>query len=101
MAALHHRTGGNMAEVLERVADSVRERAELRRELQALTAQARLSRYVVTALPPVVIALVALINPGYARPLFHTPAGVVLVFVASGLVISGSFVMRAITNIKV
>jgi len=101
VAALHHRTGGNMAEVLERVADSVRERAELRRELQALTAQARLSRYVVTALPPVVIALVALINPGYVRPLFHTPAGVILVFVASGLVISGSFVMRAITNIKV
>ncbi len=54
VAALHTRTGGNMAEVLERVADSVRERGELRRELRSLTAQARLSRYVVTALPLVV-----------------------------------------------
>jgi tight adherence protein B len=101
VAALHQRTGGNMAEVLERVADSVRERAELRRELQALTAQARLSRYVVTALPPVVIALVAVVNPGYVRPLFHTSAGVVLVFVAAGLVIGGSLIMRAITDVKV
>jgi tight adherence protein B len=101
VAALHHRTGGNMAEVLERVADSVRERAELRRELQALTAQARLSRYVVTALPPVVMALVAVVNPSYVRPLFHTAVGVVLVFVAAGLVLVGSLIMRAITNVKV
>jgi tight adherence protein B len=101
VAALHHRTGGNMAEVLERVADSVGERAELRRELQALTAQARLSRYVVTALPVVVAGAIALLNPGYISPLFHTTTGVVLLFVACGLVIAGSLVMRGITNIKV
>jgi tight adherence protein B len=101
VAALHHRTGGNMAEVLERVADSVRERAELRRELNALTAQARLSRYVVTALPPVVAGLVALLNPSYIRPLFNTTTGVTLLFVACGLLIAASLVMRAITNIKV
>jgi tight adherence protein B len=101
VAALHQRTGGNMAEVLELVADSVRERGELRRELHALTAQARLSRYVVTALPPVVLAAVALLNPGYVEPLFHTTTGVVLIFVASGLLVGASLVMRAITNIKV
>lgn len=101
VAALHQRTGGNMAEVLELVADSVRERGELRRELQSLTAQARLSRYVVTALPPVVLAAVALLNPHYIEPLFHTTAGVVLMFVASGLLIGASLVMRSITNIKV
>jgi tight adherence protein B len=101
VAALHHRTGGNMAEVLERVADSVADRAELRRELQALTAQARLSRYVVTALPVVVAGAIALLNPGYIRPLFHTTTGVVLLLVACGLVVAGSLVMRGITNIKV
>jgi tight adherence protein B len=101
VAALHQRTGGNMAEVLELVADSVRERGELRRELHALTAQARLSRYVVTALPPVVLAAVAVLNPGYIDPLFHTTAGVVLIFIASGLLVGASLVMRAITNIKV
>lgn len=101
VASLHNRTGGNMAEVLERVADSVRERAELRRELHALTAQARLSRYVVTSLPLVVAGAIALINPSYIRPLFHTTAGVVLVFIAGGLLIAASLVMRAITEIKV
>jgi tight adherence protein B len=101
VATLHRRTGGNMAEVLERVADSVRERAELRRELGALTAQARLSRYVVTGLPPVVAAAIAVINPDYIKPLFDTTTGLTLLFVASGLLIAASFVMRAITNIKV
>jgi tight adherence protein B len=101
VAALHQRTGGNMAEVLERVADSVRERAELRRELQSLTAQARLSRYVVTALPPAVTGMIALINPAYIRPLFETTAGVVLIFIATGLVVGASLIMRAITDIKV
>lgn len=101
VAALHHRTGGNMSEVLERVADSVRERGELRREMQALTAQARLSRYIVTALPPGVVLVVALINPSYVWPLFHTSTGVLLLFIATSLVIGGSLIMRAITNIKV
>jgi tight adherence protein B len=101
VAELHHRTGGNMAEVLERVADSVRERADLRRELNALTAQARLSRYVVTALPPVVAGAVALLNPKYIQPLFNTTAGVTLVIIACGLLIGASVVMRAITNVKV
>jgi tight adherence protein B len=101
VAALHHRTGGNMAEVLERVADSVRERAELRRELSALTAQARLSRYIVTLLPLVVAGAVALIDPGYIRPLFHTTAGLILVFIAVGLLSGASLIMRAITNIEV
>lgn len=100
VAALHTRTGGNMAEVLERVADSVRERAELRRELHALTAQARLSRYVVTSLPIVVAGAIALINPHYLRPLFHTTAGVVLVFIAGALLLAASFVMRSITDVK-
>jgi tight adherence protein B len=101
VAALHQRTGGNMAEVLERVADAVRERDELRRELHSLTAQARLSRYVVTALPLFVAGAVALINPEYIRPLFDTPTGVTLLVIAIGLLISASVVMRAITNIKV
>jgi tight adherence protein B len=79
----------------------VRERAELHRELRALTAQARLSRYVVTALPLLVAGAIALINPGYLSPLFHTSAGVVLVFIVFGLLVSASLVMRAITNIKV
>jgi tight adherence protein B len=60
-----------------------------------------LSRYVVTALPPAVTGMIALINPAYVRPLFQTTAGVVLIFIATGLVVAASLIMRAITDIKV
>jgi tight adherence protein B len=101
VASLQRRTGGNMAEVLERVADSARERADLRHELHSLTAQARLSRYIVTALPPAITGLIAVINPNYIRPLFDTTVGVTLLFVAGGLLFAASLVMRAITDVKV
>ncbi len=100
VAALHSRTGGNMAEVLERVADAVRERGELRRELRALTAQARLSRLVVTALPFVVGTIITIINPDYEKPLFETGTGIALLVLAGVLVTAGSLWMRSITNIE-
>lgn len=100
VASLHHRTGGNMAEVLDRVAEAVRERADLRRELTALTAQARLSRWVVTALPPGLVGVITLIDPHYMRPLFHG-VGIVMLGIALVLVIIGSLVIRALTEIKV
>ena len=101
VASLQQRSGGNMADVLERVGDGVRERADLRRELVSLTAQARLSRWIVTALPPGMIAVLALLHPAYLRPLFHTTGGQLLLGLAVVLVVSGSLVMRVITNIKV
>jgi tight adherence protein B len=101
VAALHGRTGGNMAEVIERLADGVRERAELRRELASLTAQARLSRWVVTALPPSVGALLYLINPSYMQPLLHSSGGQLMLVLAAGMVLLGSLVMRRITDIRV
>ncbi len=85
-----------MAAVLDLIAAGVRERAELRRELQALTAQARLSRWVVTALPVGVLGILAVIHPAYLRPLLHTTAGAVVLVLATSLLIAGSFVMRLI-----
>lgn len=100
VAALHERTGGNMAAVLDQVAEGVRERMELRRELQSLTAQARLSRWVVTLLPPGLLLVLSVENGSYLRPLFHTSAGVLLLLVASGMVIAGSLVMKAIVHVE-
>jgi tight adherence protein B len=96
VATLNQRTGGNMAEVLDVIADAARERAELRRELNALTAQARMSRGVVTALPVGLLALLTMINRNYVSPLFTTTAGIFALSVATGLVVTGWFVMRAL-----
>jgi len=83
------------------VAESVRERAELRRELHALTAQARISRYIVTLLPLAVSGAIFLLNPEYLDPLFHTTTGVTLLFIAAVLLVGASLAMRRITEVKV
>lgn len=94
VAALHQKTGGNMAEVLDLIAAGARERAELRRELRALTAQARMSRWILTGLPVALLLLLTLIRPGYVQPLFHTTGGLIALAIATTLVVTGSLVMR-------
>ena len=100
VAALQRRTGGNMAEVLDRVTDTIRERFELRRMVQTLTAQGRLSRWVVTALPVVLLAAITLLNPSYVEPLFSTTAGRVMLIGAIAMVVGGSLVIKRIVDIK-
>jgi tight adherence protein B len=101
VATLNQRTGGNMAEVLDLIAAGARERADLRRELRALTAQAKLSRWIVTMLPPAILAVLMLIRPSYLRPLFHTTGGIIALCIGTGLVMLGAFVMRLIVPSEV
>jgi tight adherence protein B len=100
VAELHRQTGGNMAEVLDRVAEAVRERAELNRELRTLTAQARGSRWIVTSIPPTLLVLIDLLNPAYLKPLFHTETGHFLLGLGVGLILLGSTVMGRIVRIE-
>jgi tight adherence protein B len=100
VAELNRQTGGNMAEVLDRVADAVRERAELNRELRTLTAQARGSRWIVTLIPPGLLAAIEILNPSYANALFQTTTGNVLLVLAVGLIVVGSLVMGRIVRIE-
>jgi tight adherence protein B len=100
VAMLNQRTGGNMAEVLDLVAAGARDRADLQRELRALTAQARMSRWIVSGLPLTLVLAIWAIAPSYIRPLFHTTAGVVAVCAATVLVMLGSFVMRLLVPME-
>jgi tight adherence protein B len=100
VAELHRQTGGNMAEVLDRVAESVRARAELRRELRTLTAQARGSRWIVTLIPPALVLVIEAVNPSYLKPLFNTRTGNILIGLAIALICSGSVVMGRIVRIE-
>jgi tight adherence protein B len=101
VAELHQRTGGNMAEVLDRVAEGVRDRAELNGELRALTAQARLSRTIVSALPVLLMGLIALFNPSYLKPLVDTGFGAFLLVLGACMIAAGSWVMTRIARIEV
>jgi tight adherence protein B len=101
VATLQRETGGNTAEVLERVADTVRERSELRRQISSLTAQGRMSRWIVTALPVVLIFAINLVNPDYMKPLFETSAGKGMLVLAALLITAGSLTIKKIVDIKV
>jgi tight adherence protein B len=101
VAALQHETGGNTAEVLDRVADTVRERFELRRLVKTLTAQGRMSRWILTGLPIFLLVLISILNPDYVSPLYTNSAGRVLLIVAAVMVTCGSLVIRRIITIRV
>lgn len=101
VAQLQRETGGNMAEVLDRVTESVRRRGELRRMVQALTAQGRLSRWVVTALPVFLLLIITVVNPTYSEPLYTTGLGRVMLIVGATLMVVGSLVIKKIVDFKV
>jgi tight adherence protein B len=101
VAQLQRDTGGNMAEVLDRVTDSLRRRSELRRMIQSLTAQGRLSRWVVSALPVGLLLIVTAANPDYVEPLYTTPLGNAMLILAAILIVSGSLVIKKIVDFKV
>jgi tight adherence protein B len=101
VAALQRETGGNTAEVLDRVTETVRDRVALQRMIKTLTAQGRMSRWVVSGLPVALLAAITAINPDYMEPLFVTPLGRGLLLLAAVMVISGSLVIKRIVDIKV
>jgi tight adherence protein B len=101
VSALQRETGGNTAEVLDRVAENVRGRFELRRLVKTLTAQGRMSRWIVSFLPVGLLVLITLVNPEYMQPLYTHAFGRVLLALAAVMVVAGSLVIRRIVNIKV
>ena len=101
VAALQREAGGNTAEVLDRVTATIRERFELRRTVQTLTAQGRMSRWVLTLLPVFLLLVITLINPGYMNVMYDSSFGRVLLFLSAVSIASGSLVIKRIVNIKV
>ena len=93
--------GGNLSEILDTLAETVREREAIRRQVKVLSAEGRLSMKIMAALPPLVAIAVALINPGYMRVLWTTRVGWILI--ASGLVLMtiGALVARKLVKIDV
>ena len=101
VAELQRETGGNIAEVLDRVTATVRQRAELRRMVRGLTAQGRLSRTVVTGLPLALLAVLSVMSPAYIEPLFTTSTGLLLLMFGAFMVTMGSLVIKKIVDFEV
>jgi tight adherence protein B len=101
VGALQRETGGNTAEVLDQVTDTIRERFELQRTVQTLTAQGRMSRWVLTLLPLFLLLVISVINPAYMSVMYDSTGGRVILVLSGISVICGSLVIKRIVNIKV
>ena len=101
VAQLQRDAGGDAAEVIDRVAETVRERFDLKRLIQTLTMQGRMSRWIVSALPIVIVVAVKLENPHYFHPLVSTLGGKIVLILAAAWAVAGSFVIKHIVEIEV
>jgi tight adherence protein B len=101
LAELQRTAGGNAAEVLETVIRTLRERADLRRLIRTLTAQGRMARWILAALPIFVGAAMWLVQRDVMRPLLTTGGGQIAILVAACMVVAGSLVIQKIVTIDV
>jgi tight adherence protein B len=98
--AIHRQVGGNLAEVLDTVANTIRERGQVRRQVSSLSAEGRLSAYVLIALPFFVVLFLSLVNPGYLTVFTATTIGWVMLAVAAVLLVVGIFWLRATVKVE-
>jgi len=98
---IQREVGGNLAEILDIVAKTIRERETLKRQIKTLTAEGRLSSYILIALPFAITAILLVINPGYMSLLFTNVLGWIMAGVAGILMIIGIIWMRKIVSIEV
>ena len=94
-------TGGDLAEVLDKIGRLIHQRFELAGHVKSLTAEGRLSGIVLLALPPGLLAFLSFSNYGYVSVLFNTPTGTKMLAITAGLQILGALVIKKIIAIKV
>lgn len=98
---LQRQTGGDLAEILDKIGYLVRERFKIWGQIQALTGEGRLSGLVLLALPPCLFVVMWRLNPNYCMALFTDPMGHQMLAAAVVMQILGAFVIKKIVNIKV
>jgi tight adherence protein B len=93
--------GGNLAELLVTVADTLRERERLRRQVNVLSAEGRLSGWILGGLPVLFFAYLAVANPTYLGPMWSTPLGVGMMILAVVLLSVGAFWLTRVIKVEV
>ena len=99
--SIQRQTGGDLAEILDNINTMIRGRVQLAQHVQALTAEGRMTGYLLTALPVAVWLLMYFVNPDYAGMLINTGVGRFMLFGALALQVFGLLVIRKIVNFKV
>ena len=98
---LQRQVGGNLAEVLGTVGQTIRERSALKRQVRALSAEGRLSCTILTVLPVLMFGALLVLNPVFLSPLYTTPTGLLMLAAAAVLMGAGILWMKKLTEIEV
>lgn len=98
---IQREVGGNLAEILDKIAHTVRERFSLQRQIRVYTAQGRLTGYILAALPILLGMAITALNPEYMAILFEEPIGKALIALAAVLQFMGFLIIRRIIDIEI
>jgi tight adherence protein B len=98
---IHKESGGNLAEVLEKVAQTTLDRFRMKRQVRVHTAQGRLSGWVLSCLPVALGLGMYLVNPDGLSILWKTEPGLKILYAAAAMDIAGALIIRKIVNIQV
>ena len=99
--SIQRRVGGNLSEILETVANTIREREQMRRQIKVLSADGRISMYILIGLPFLILGYLVMVTPSYLEPLTSTAIGIMLLGGAALLMLVGYIVMRRIVRLDV
>lgn len=95
------KVGGNLAEILDTIGHTIRERVRIKGEIRVLTAQQMISGYILTGLPVVLGLVLYLINKTYIGRMFTDPCGWIMLGIAALMIFGGFMIIRKIVNIEV
>jgi tight adherence protein B len=95
---IQRETGGNLVEVLDRTVFVIRERQRIQGEIRVQTAQGRMTGWILTLLPVIVMVMINMMDPGYSKILFTDPVGHKLLYLCIALVVLGAAVINRIIN---
>lgn len=98
--AIHRMVGGNLADVLDTVGETIRERGKIRRQVKALAAEGKLSAYILSGLPVVVTLFLSVTNPGYLNGFTESLMGYLLIVVAAVLMLIGVLLLRTMVRVE-
>ena len=98
--AIHREVGGNLADVLDQVGQTIRERSQIRGQVKALSAEGKISALVLMMLPLVITGALMLMSPGYMDPMVQTPLGLAMIGVAALLFTAGGLWLRKVVQFK-
>jgi tight adherence protein B len=97
---IQREAGGNLAEVMDKIAHIIRERFKFRGKVRVLSAEGKLTAFVLTALPFVVVIILSFTNPDYVKMLWVEPTGRIVTLVAAFMMAAGILIIRKMIHIK-